>query len=432
MKQFHGLVLKVILLFVVIVIGMRLIFSKASIWETASYDAVDLNRIKQEINEYETKEGRAPKNLSELCSTLHVSYDSIDEITVYFYGDKAMDEKLRESGNRYELYPGTYGYYYIQYSPTYGTTKKPVYLFYVVILVMFVLTMGVLLYMRQKLIKPFSQFSELPYELSKGNLTIPIKESKSKYFGRFLWGMDMLRASIEESKKRELAIERDQKLLLLSLSHDIKTPLSAIKLYGKSISKDLYKSEEKKQRVADGINEKVDEIEAYISEIVRSSNEDFLNFQVENTEFYAKDLFTKIDSYYKDKMELAKIDFSIEPYRNILLKGDVERGVEVLQNIIENAVKYGDGKRIFLRTSREENMYVIEVRNTGCTLESRELIHIMDSFYRGSNVKNQEGSGLGLQICRKLMNLMEGEISVAIEEEDKERLMCVTVCFQLA
>ena len=60
------------------------------------------------------------------------------------------------------------------------------------------------IHINRKIIKPFSNIKEIPYELAKGNLNIPLKEEKSKYFGRFTWGMDMLRENLEDNKKREL------------------------------------------------------------------------------------------------------------------------------------------------------------------------------------------------------------------------------------
>ena len=75
--------------------------------------------------------------------------------------------------------------------------------------------LAVMLYIRAKILKPFEQLSNVPYELSKGNLTAPVKESKSRFFGRFIWGVDMLRENMEQQKERELGLQRDKKMLLL-------------------------------------------------------------------------------------------------------------------------------------------------------------------------------------------------------------------------
>ena len=106
----------------------------------------------------------------------------------------------------------------------------------------FLLTLGVLVYVDLKVLKPFNKLSNYSAELAKGNLTNPIKEEKNKNFGKFVWGMDMLRETLETNKKNELKLQKDKKTLILSISHDIKTPLSAIKLYSKALKEGIYAS----------------------------------------------------------------------------------------------------------------------------------------------------------------------------------------------
>ena len=280
-----------------------------------------------------------------------------------------------------------------------------------------------LLYVRQKIIKPFEQIKEVPYELSKGNLTVPIKENRGKFFGKFAWGVDLLRETMEEQKQHELDLQREKKTLILSISHDIKTPLSAIKLYASAISKGLYDGKEKQMEIAKNINAKADEIEHFVSEIIKASNEDFLNLEVKPGEFYLSEAIRNIQIYYGEKLALAKTDFVVEPYEDCLLKGDVDRFIEVLQNVMENAIKYGDGHRIALAFSEEEDCRLVKIKNTGCTLMDTELPHIFESFWRGSNVGSNGGSGLGLYICRQLMHKMDGEIFGEVHDDE----MCITV-----
>lgn len=290
------------------------------------------------------------------------------------------------------------------------------------------LVIGILVYVRGKILSPFERLTEVPYELSKGNLTVPIRENKNRFFGKFIWGVDLLRENMEAQRQRELSLQKDKKTLLLSLSHDIKTPLSAIKLYAKALSKGLYPDAQKQREIAESINGKADEIEQYVSQIIRASNEDFLSLPVTMGEFYLAELVSKLELYYRDKLELTKTDFQVAAYTNCLLRGDPERSVEVLQNILENAIKYGDGGSIGLEFSEEDGCLLICVRNSGCTLPDGELPHIFDSFWRGSNAQKQNGSGLGLYICRQLMHKMDGDIFARIENG----YMLVTAVFSKA
>lgn len=298
----------------------------------------------------------------------------------------------------------------------------------VILAVMTAVVFGILLFVRGKIIRPFERLTNVPYELSKGNLTPPVKENKSRFFGKFLWGLDLLRENIEQQKQRELELQKEKKTLLLSLSHDIKTPLSAIKLYSKALSKDLYPDKEKQREIAESINEKADEIERYVTQIITASREDFLSLDLENGEFYLSELVQNIADYYIEKLKLVKTELVIGKYKNYLLFGDLNRAEEVLQNVIENALKYGNGKRVDLLFPDNDEGVLITVRNSGCTLNNYELPHIFESFWRGANSENIRGSGLGLYICRKLMHKMNGEIFAEINGE----FISVTAVFSRA
>lgn len=286
--------------------------------------------------------------------------------------------------------------------------------------VMAAVLIGVLIYIKVKILSPFEKLSKVPYELAKGNPVIPVKESKSRYFGQFVWGVDMLRESIEQQKEHELELQKNKKTLLLSLSHDIRTPLSAIKLYSKALSKELYSNTEKQMYIAEKINADADEIERYLSQITLASREDFLSIDVINGEFYLSELISRIKRYYTEKLSLIMTDFSVSDHSDCLLYGDIDRSVEAMQNVIENAIKYGDGKRIAIDVGTEDGCILITVTNSGCTLESDELPHIFESFKRGKNSVNEKGSGLGLYIARQIMNKMNGEIFAKITEGEFE------------
>ncbi len=282
--------------------------------------------------------------------------------------------------------------------------------------VMAAVMLAVLLYIRLNILRPFEKLSNVPYELSRGNLSSPVKEMKNRFFGRFLWGVDLLRENMEQQKERELDLQRERKMLLLSLSHDIKTPLSAIKLYAKALSKGLYKSAEKQAEIAESINTKADEIESYVSQIIAASREDFLSLDVNMSEFYLSELVTQIRQYYTEKLALIKTDFTVAEYSNCLLTGDLDRSVEVIQNMMENAVKYGDGRSIGIRFAEEDGCILVTVQNSGCTFNDADLPHMFESFWRGTNAEHEKGSGLGLYICRQLMRKMNGEIFAEIAD----------------
>ena len=275
--------------------------------------------------------------------------------------------------------------------------------------VFFIVSIAVFIYIGNKVIKPFGRMSSMTVDLAKGNLTQPMKEDKNRFFGKFIWGVDMLRENLEDSRTKNLEYQKEKKTLLLSLSHDIKTPLSAIQLYTKALSEGIYDTDEEKTNAYKGILAKTDEIRSYVDEIHRISREDFMEFDVKNGEFYISEAMRGIEAYYKDKLSVLHTEFEIAHYDDCILSGDKDRFVEAMQNLMENAIKYGDGHKISIGFDEEEDCKLISVTNTGCSLDESEISSVFDSFYRGSNTTNIQGNGLGLYIVKQLMTRMDGD-----------------------
>ena len=283
--------------------------------------------------------------------------------------------------------------------------------------VLFLLMTGLLYYIRGHIIVPFVRLNDVPQELARGNLSVPIPEEKSRFFGKFTWGVNLLRESIEDSRKKEITMQRDKKLLLLSLSHDIKTPLLAIKLNAKALARGLYKDEEKRRAAALSINTRADEIERFVSEITKAASEDFMSFEVTQGEAFLSVIITRIYARYASQLAMSGTELVIQKFDDCILSCDPDRLAECLQNLIENAIKYGDGRQIEISFDKMDGCELITVSNTGCTLEAKELPQIFESFHRGNNADKVQGNGLGLFICRRLMGLMNGEVYADIRNK---------------
>lgn len=275
----------------------------------------------------------------------------------------------------------------------------------------------VLIYLKKKLLQPFQRLNELPIELAKGHFNAEVKEEKSRYFGKFVWGMSQLKDTLDVSKRRQLELLKEKKKMLLSLSHDMKTPLNVIKLYSKALIEDVYQDQHSKLNAMKQINTKADEIEKYVEEIISSAREDILDLQVDNSEFYLKDLIERVLSIYQEQCDLRQITLIVNKYENRLLNGDIQRSQEIFENIFENAFKYGDGRKIEISFDEEDFCQLINIFSTGETVTDTEFNHIFESFYRGSNSKGQRGNGLGLYICRELMQKMDGAIFAQKSDE---------------
>ena len=338
-------------------------------------------------------------NLSEYKSLIKVSVFDPNEICNNDYLVKEVDGTL----------------YRIEYEVK--RDNRPFIMMNVGLAIFFLITVGVLAYIGRTVIRPFNKMSDMTVSLAKGNLSTPVKEEKSRFFGKFLWGVDMLRENLESSKTKNLEYQKEKKTMLLSLSHDIKTPLSAIQLYTKAMQEGLYETEEKRQEALSGILSKTEEIKSYVDEIHRVSREEFMEFDVNPSEVYMSEVMNNIEVYYNDKLSVLHTKFIMDEYEDCILSADKDRLIEVIQNLMENAIKYGDGKEIQISFSEEEDCKLITVSNSGCSLDEKELANLFDSFYRGSNTDGIQGNGLGLYIVKQLMKRMDGDAFAEIEED---------------
>ena len=133
-------------------------------------------------------------------------------------------------------------------------------------------------------------------------------------------------------------------------------------------------------------------------------------------EFYLDDLIKRVLESYREKCSMRMVCLEVGCYENRLLAGDIDRAMEVFENLFENAFKYGDGKKIVVTFYEEDYRQLIRVFNTGIPVSDNEFNHMFESFFRAGNSKGKQGHGLGLYICREIMRKMGGEIFAEKEE----------------
>lgn len=411
MSKFKFFILLIVIVEILLILSTNILYFWQNNGGEGKLYIVEARRVIKEIEEQKPE-------ASEIEAMSFNQYETIAGIREFVAGEACDNDYLVEeiAGKLYR----------IEYAEK-RSQRVPLYI-NISLFGMMIVTNIVLVYVYHKVLKPFWDMSNLSYELAKGNLSMPVKEEKSKLFGRFLWGMDMLREKLEETKEKELAFQKERKTLILSLSHDIKTPLSSIELYSKALSENLYDTQERKDEALQGIVRNVKEIKGYVNEIVTASREDFLNLEVRMEEYYLPEVMKVTISYYKEKLSVIHTEFQVDEISECLVKGDKNRMVEVLQNVMENAIKYGDGKRIRISFGEEEDCILIQIENSGCNLKKEELPSLFDSFYRGSNSTGMKGNGLGLYICKTLMRKMDGDIFAQMNED----VFCVTIVVRKA
>lgn len=253
MKTYRRLCIAAIAIFIALAAVLNVLIIKKADRDSGAY-RVEAKRLADEINETGSYDLSQYPHLTAVVS----------------------DGDLYRSDEHYLIIEAGGTLYRVEY--TIGSIRSTLVSVNCVLGALLLMMCGLLIYLRKSIILPFGRLNNVPQKLARGNLAVPIPEEKSKFLGKFTWGVNLLRESIEDSRKKELSMQRDKKLLLLSLSHDIKTPLSAIKLNAKALAKGLYSDEEKRREAAESINSRADEIESFVSQITKAASEDFMSF----------------------------------------------------------------------------------------------------------------------------------------------------------
>ena len=250
----------------------------------------------------------------------------------------------------------------------------------------------------KRTVKPFNSLKSFAQEVAKGNLDSPLILDKYMSFGAFGEAFDIMRNNLRESRIAEQSVYMERRRLLQEIGHEIKTPLSTIKAVAECgfavDGNENYTVISNKANAIDNLvndfYQKALEEEGQLNVfITKQSQEDF------------KKLITECD--YN-----GKIVFGDDISCNILY--DKNRMIQIVDNIIANSYKYADTDIKVDMTLQGEQLKV-KFKDNGDGVVPEQLSYIMDRFYRGEKTEEKLGQGLGLNICRKLVIRMGGDMN---------------------
>lgn len=202
--------------------------------------------------------------------------------------------------------------------------------------------------------------------------------------------------------------------MLTTIAHGIKTPVSNIKLYSEAIETGMYQPDGKANasdaEVAAKISKNADDITVMVGELIEKASEGFVDFEPVINGFYLNELEKYLHEEYDNRLELLRIPFEVEVAGNSIVKSDKNGICRVLSQLMENAIKYGNGDGISVELHKQDDGYYFSVRNKGSVLEEKELPYIFNSFWRGSNSEGIPGSGIGLFESYSIIRKLGGDI----------------------
>jgi len=265
----------------------------------------------------------------------------------------------------------------------------------------------------KEILTPLKNASELPEKLALGQIKSLELSSKNKYLKKLSWGLDMLQEKLEAEKEINYQLEKEHKTMVAGLSHDIRTPLSTIKNYAIALAEGVYTKPAEIEKALEIIISRTDEIEKLSRKLIKSAEKEVElgSLKSENQELYLNEIHSRLLNIISEKIERLPVKFEAErPSENLLLKADINLLDQLFNNIVDNALKYGDLKKLSLTYKTEDYYQLLELENTGPQIPAKELKHIFNSYYRGSNTEAKAGFGLGLYISKKIMSSLEGDI----------------------
>ncbi|MEH4014527.1 two-component system sensor histidine kinase RcsC [Escherichia fergusonii] len=223
--------------------------------------------------------------------------------------------------------------------------------------------------------------------------------------------------SLQEMAQAAEQASQSKSMFLATVSHELRTPL-----YGIIGNLDLLQTKELPKgvdRLVTAMNNSSSLLLKIISDILDFSKIESEQLKIEPREFSPREVMNHITANYLPlvvRKQLGLYCF-IEPDVPVTLNGDPMRLQQVISNLLSNAIKFTDIGCIILHLARDGDYLSIRVRDTGVGIPAKEVVRLFDPFFQvGTGVqRNFQGTGLGLAICEKLINMMDGDISVDSE-----------------
>ncbi len=250
----------------------------------------------------------------------------------------------------------------------------------------------------KRTVKPFNSLKSFAQEVAKGNLDSPLILDKYMSFGAFGEAFDIMRNNLRESRIAEQSVYMERRRLLQEIGHEIKTPLSSIK----AVAECGFAVDGNENYTV--ISNKANAIDNLVNDFYQKALEEEGQLNVFITKHSQED-FKKLISEcdYNGKIVLGE-DINC----NILY--DKNRMIQIVDNIIANSYKYADTDIKVDMTLQGEQLKV-KFKDYGDGVVPEQLSYIMDRFYRGEKTEEKLGQGLGLNICRKLVIRMGGDMN---------------------
>lgn len=278
----------------------------------------------------------------------------------------------------------------------------------------------------RRILKPLHHLQSAAAEIRRGNLDQPIAEEGDQEIQALCRDLELMRIKLKDSVHTQLKYEDNRKMLVSSISHDLKTPVTSIKGYVEGILDGIANTPDKMERYLKTIASKAHQVDEMIDDLLLYAKLDLnqIPFDFESTDIEAYLWLCILESEPEFERRHIKISFHNELPQKQQVLIDQARMKRVITNILDNSLKYMDkdqGKiNILLRDTFAS--LIIELRDNGSGISEGDLPYIFDRFYR-SDAARSKGSGLGLAIAKQIIEGHNGRVWAISHEEGGTSIM---------
>ena len=283
-----------------------------------------------------------------------------------------------------------------------------------VILVFTALSIGLWIY--RSIATPLVKLKKATQNIKEGNLDFVLEVDGDDEFSELCRDFEEMRKRLKESAEEKVLMDKENKELISNISHDLKTPITAVKGYVEGIMDGVSDTPEKIDRYVKTIYNKTNEMDHLINELTFYSKIDTNRIPYTFSKLNVEDYFSDCAEEVGLELETRGIELVYANYveDNVQVIADGEQIRRVIHNIISNAIKYMDKPKgiIQIRIKDVGDFIQVEIEDNGKGIAAKDLPSIFDRFYRTDVSRNSSkgGSGIGLSIVKKILEDHGGKV----------------------
>ncbi len=265
-------------------------------------------------------------------------------------------------------------------------------------------------YIRRKIMvdRPTKTITEATEKIMSGDFSVRIKPMQSSG----MEGFNQIAMAINKMAEELSSVETLRTDFIANVSHEMKTPLTVIQNYGTLLqSVDLDK--EKRMEYAKGIVDASHRLSEMVTNILKLNRLENQKIFPEIASFNLGEQLCECLLQFENVWEMKNIEIDTDIAEDVFVKADAELLSLVWNNLFSNAFKFTEnGGNVSLSLTTDTDYAIIKVTDSGCGMSPKVGAHIFEKFYQGDTSHCVQGNGLGLALVKRVIDIMQGEISV--------------------